>query len=113
MFGLAVTIVLMMIFTFFVLIFMENSDSVRGMTVFSLASGSFASGLFCGRYRRRNGLFEGVLCGVIIFSVLTVSGIVFVGNIAEIFSLKKLLLTTSFGGAGGAIGVNLKRPRNL
>lgn len=76
----------------------------------ALAAGAYTAAFIYGKYRRRKGLFGGSLCGALIYIVLLICGIVFLG---EITGIKKLLLLTVFGAAGGAAGVNSKRPKNL
>ncbi|MDE5771503.1 MAG: TIGR04086 family membrane protein, partial [Ruminococcus sp.] len=80
--------------------------------VFSAAAicvGTYSSTYLCGKYRRKHGIAEGVMCGVIIYTVMAILGVVFLG---EITGIKKLLLLVLSGGAGGVTGVNSKRPKN-
>ena len=113
MMGLTVTLILIMLFTLFVYVLMDNSDGLKGWITISLIAGAFLAGMICGRHRRRKGLLEGVLCGLIMFSILILLGLIFIGSPSQVIGIKKLLLTTIPGGIGGAIGVNMKRPPKL
>ena len=76
----------------------------------SAAAGGFAAGYVCGRYRRRYGLLSGIACGALLYGLLSAIGTASLGAPADI---KKLLLLTVAGAAGGVAGVNSKRPRSL
>ena len=76
----------------------------------ALALGAYAGAFVYGRYRRRRGLFGGSLCGDVMYLVISAAAIAATG---EVTGIKKLLLLTVFGAAGGVAGVNSKRPKNL
>ena len=76
----------------------------------ALALGDYAGAFVYGRYRRRRGLFGGSLCGAVMYLVISAATIAATG---EVTGIKKLLLLTVFGAAGGVAGVNSKRPKNL
>ena len=76
----------------------------------ALALGAYSGAFVFGKYRRRKGLFGGSLCGGLMYLVIAAAGIALTG---ELTGIKKLLLLTVFGAAGGVAGVNSKRPRNL
>ena len=76
----------------------------------ALALGAYTGAFVFGKYRRRKGLFGGSLCGALMYLVIAGAGIALTG---ELTGIKKLLLLTVFGAAGGVAGVNSKRPRNL
>ena len=76
----------------------------------ALALGAYSGAFVYGRYRRRRGLFGGSLCGAVMYLVISVAAIAATG---EVTGIKKLLLLTVFGAAGGVAGVNSKRPKNL
>ena len=76
----------------------------------ALAFGGYTGAYIYGRYRRRKGLLGGTLCGTLIYCVLSVAALIVFGAPAGI---KKLLLLTFSGAAGGVAGVNSKRPRSL
>lgn len=94
-------------FTYFLMDSMEFSGFFSSA---SLACGSVAGGCICGRFRRRRGMFEGILCGSSIYAAMCVLGLMGAG---ELPGIKKLLLLLFFSAAGGVAGVNSKRPKKL
>lgn len=76
----------------------------------ALSLGAYTGAFVYGKYRRRKGLFGGSLCGALMYLVIAAVSIALTG---EITGIKKLLLLTVFGAAGGVAGVNSKRPRKL
>lgn len=79
-------------------------------SLISMVAGTYISTYFCGKYRRKHGLAEGIMCGVVIYTVIAICGAVFLG---EFTGIKKLLLLTVSGATGGVTGVNSKRPKNF
>ena len=77
---------------------------------FSLGAGACIGAYVYGKYRRRWGLFGGSLCGALMYAVIAATGVILLGEPAGI---KKLLLLTICGAAGGVAGVNSKRPKGL
>lgn len=78
-------------------------------TAASLIISGIVSGKICGKYRRRRGLIDGIICGTALYAVIFVTGLLF----GEITDIKKLLLLVIAGAVGGVLGVNSKRPKNL
>ncbi len=108
--GLAAALMCMALFaafTYFMMDSMEFSDFF-GST--AIAAGSLFGGYICGRYRRRRGIAEGTLCGIVMYAAGSVIGIIAAGSP---LGIKKLLLSAVFAAIGGVSGVNSKRPRNL
>ena len=89
---------------------MRDMKLTGGFAVASLTLGAYAGAYIYGKYRRRIGLFGGSLCGVLMYALLSIAGIIVTGSPTGI---KKLLLLAIAGGAGGVAGVNSKRPKNL
>ncbi len=89
---------------------MKDMTMIRAFAGASLAAGAYTAAYICGKYRRRKGLICGTVCGVLLYVVITVPAITILGEWAGI---KKLLLLTVFGAAGGVAGVNSKRPKKL
>ena len=76
------------------------------MTVFIYISGSFLGGFCSSKFLGKNGLFCGVVSGIIYFMILFIFG-----NIAKswdfnIMSVIKFILILSAGIFGGIVGVN-------
>lgn len=79
-------------------------------SVLSLTVGTYISTYVCGKFRRKHGLAEGIICGMLIYIVVMTVGFVVIG---EFVGIKKLLLLTVSGATGGVTGVNSKRPKNF
>ena len=95
------------------LISLRFLDDMRYSAILSSAAcliGSFSGAYLGGKYRRRRGIIEGALCGLLMYAVFSAAGLVLTGSPAGI---KKLLLLTVSGAAGGVCGVNSKRPKRL
>lgn len=78
--------------------------------IVAMCLGTYISTYLCGKFRRKHGLAEGIMCGVIIYTVIAICGIIF---LEEFTGIKKLLLLTVSGATGGVTGVNSKRPKNF
>lgn len=76
----------------------------------ALSFGAYTGAYIYGKYRRRKGIFGGSLCGAVMYIVIAAAAFSISG---EITGIKKLLLLTVFGAAGGVAGVNSKRPKKL
>lgn len=95
------------VFTFFLM------DSMEFKAFFSTAAfivGAFFCGYMCGRFRRKRGLVEGIQCGILMYTIVSIIGVI-AGK--GILSLEKLLILIAFCALGGVIGVNSKRPKKL
>lgn len=90
--------------------FMKDMTMIRAFAGVSLAAGAYIAAYICGKYRRRKGLVCGIVCGALLYAVINLLAIIILGEWAGI---KKLLLLTVFGAAGGVAGVNSKRPKKL
>ena len=75
----------------------------------SLIAGGVVSGQICGKYRRKRGLIDGIICGSILYFMIFAAGIA----AGEFTDIRKLLLLLIAGAVGGVSGVNSKRPKNL
>lgn len=68
---------------------------------------SFISGYICARITKANGLLTGTVAGIILFFVVTISGVIG-GSTFSLISLIKFTLFSICGGIGGIKGVNRK-----
>ena len=87
-----------------------STQFIGFFAVLSAAVGGFTAGYVCGKYRRRYGLLGGIACGALMYGALFIAALSALGASADI---KKLLLLTISGAAGGVTGVNSKRPKTL
>lgn len=93
--------------TFFVL---ETMQFTGVFTAVSAAAGGLVSGYICGKYRRRRGLADGIICGGVLGLLLATAAVAVWGDLPELW---KLILLIVAGAVGGVMGVNSKRPKNL
>ena len=89
---------------------MGDMKLIKAFAGAALAFGGYTGAFLYGKYRRRRGLFGGSLCGLLMYAALSILGAFILGAPADI---KKLLLLTVSGAAGGVAGVNSKRPKKL
>ncbi len=107
--GAAVTIICCIIFSLITFFVLKTMMFLPYFSVISLFCGGISAGAICGKFRRRRGLIDGIICGCIL-STAVISASITVGGFP---SVKKLLLLLAAGAVGGVMGVNSKRPKNL
>lgn len=76
------------------------------MSSVALCAGCFGASFTAAKKRRRNGLKTGLLCGVIIFGVTFLGGIIFVRSFSVGGFFTKILIILICSILGGIIGVN-------
>lgn len=87
-----------------------NMQLAEWFNAASCVTGSYAGAYFNGKHRRKRGLAEGIICGLLIYAAFSAAALMLSSRMT---SIKKLLLLTAAGGAGGVYGVNSKRPKKL
>lgn len=84
-------------------------DMPEGIDIFfsyiALAGGCLASGRFCGKKLRHNGLINGCVCGLAIIGVMVFLSL-FTGNFNGDVVIIKVTVAAVFGSVGGITGVN-------
>lgn len=108
--GLAVMLGCTAVFAAFTYFLMDNMAFGSFFTSAAICVGAISGSFLCGRYRRKRGLLEGIICGLIMYAVLSGFGIVLGSGFQGI---KSLLRLTVSGAVGGVTGVNSKRPKRL
>ena len=108
--GLSVTAASWLLLSAVLFFVMRDMNLVRAFAGASCVFGGYGGAYIYGRYRRSRGLLGGFLCGALMYGAVSIIGLSLLGAPAGI---KKLLLLTVFGAAGGVAGVNSKRPRKL
>lgn len=108
--GIISALIVTALIALFSFLFISDMRAIRFISLIPLFAGAFSGAFFCGKHRRRKGLIEGIICGTLLYIVLLVFGIIFIGNFT---GSKKLLLLVISGAIGGVIGVNSKRPKSL
>ncbi|MBR3759933.1 MAG: TIGR04086 family membrane protein [Ruminococcus sp.] len=104
---LFVTVLAVSGFAFF---FVSDFRLLRIISLLPLFTGAFSAGFIFGKYRRHKGMISGIICGLILYAVLSAAGILLSGSPSH---FSKLLLLVSAGAIGGITGVNSKRPKKL
>ncbi len=108
--GFAVSVMLSCGFAALIFYVLKDMGLSAVFAAISLAVGAYAGSYICGKYRRHRGLFEGILCSLALSVFLLIMGTAIGSDFPDI---KKFLLLTIFGAAGGVSGVNSKRPLKL
>lgn len=108
--GIALIFILALLSTVIMYCILGDVKVSKIFSLVSISVGTYASTYFCGKYRRKHGLADGIMCGIVIYTVIAICGAVFLG---EFTGVKKLLLLTVSGATGGVAGVNSKRPKNF
>lgn len=78
------------------------------MLSLSLAAGGTLSGYVYGKRKRHNGIKNGIICGAIIYAVIFIFGIFYLGALPPFRLIRYLFLLCVSGAVGGIIGVNSK-----
>ena len=88
------------------LLLLHEMIFVKYIAVLDICLGGISAGWLCGKFRRRHGLKEGAVCGIVIYILLAVLSLLITGRFT---SPRKLLLLAATGAVGGVWGVNTKR----
>lgn len=85
---------------------------ISAMVSLSVAAGGFASGFIYGKRRRHKGLVGGAICGIIIYAVIIIFGIIYLRGFPPLRIVRFLITLCISGAVGGVAGVNskLRRP---
>lgn len=108
--GVLASVCITSLLAFVSLRFLDDMRSAGALTSAACTVGSFAGAYLGGKYSRKRGLVRGTLCGLLIYAAFSAAGLFLTGSPSGI---KKLLLLTVSGSAGGVCGVNSKRPKSL
>ncbi len=81
-------------------------ELMRFMSSVSLCAGCVAAGYSVSKRRRKNGLLTGILCGIVIFFTVLITGLIFVRSFTATGFFSKLIIICVCSAAGGILGVN-------
>ena len=109
-FGAAVTFGLSALFGAVLYLFFDDLSFAGLFSTAACILGCFAGAFSGGKLRRRRGLVDGVICGLLIYVIFSAGSILTAGCLTGI---RKLLLLVVSGASGGVAGVNSKRPKRL
>lgn len=110
LFGIIIMILIAAVSSALSFFIMGSMQFIGFFAVTSAACGGLAAGYIFGKFRRRSGLVGGIICGAVLYSTIMITAICAFGSPSDI---KKLLLLSISGAAGGVMGVNSKRPNKL
>ena len=80
-------------------------SAVSPISVAALGLGSLAAGFIAARRTGKNGLLLGAACGLGIFLVTLIAGLLSLGSVQIGFALFKLAVSVLCGAIGGVLGV--------
>lgn len=80
------------------------------MGLVSLSTGCFVSGYVLGRKKRKGGIKQGLLCGLALFLLCLIGGLIF-GSVTVGGFFAKLAVCVIAGVSGGVMGVNNRSDR--
>ena len=108
--GTAVTFICCAAASFLSYKVLETMNFIAILNMISLFAGAYSGSRIYGKYHRKKGFFGGAVCGLCMYISAAILNVFITG---EMTSIKKLLLLTIAGAAGGVMGVNSKRPEKL
>lgn len=107
--GIVFSIILLSILSIAMSIQPIPQNFVYPIALIVMAVGSFVSGYFCTKISRKKGLLLGFLCGVLLFSIVAVFGIMFSNLQFNLAMVTKFLVIVLSAMIGGVLGVNSKK----
>lgn len=75
----------------------------------TVALGSLVGGFGTARVSRERGLLFGAACGLLLFLIIAVAGVLAMPSASGVTTFVKLALAVGFGALGGILGVNVGR----
>lgn len=111
LFGLLMIFVCLLGFSVIITKINAPDALVTVLSTIALCIGGYCGGYMSARKRRKNGLFMGVISGIVIFMIIVIIGTIFANTALSLSAGGKLILTMICGAVGGIIGVNTKHKR--
>lgn len=111
--GIMVTILLFVLFALAMSFYILPINSASIVSSISLAVGAFCGGFFSAKKLTKNGIIIGSLCGVIMFLLFSLIGIIAFGTAPGTSTLIRLLIFITSGAIGGIIGVGNADKRKI
>lgn len=99
----AIAVLLLTSLVLFILQLPADSGYVMGLL--SLSVGCLAAGYVLGRKKGKGGIKQGLLCGIALFLLCLIGGMIF-GSVTVGGFFSKLAVCVIAGAAGGVAGVN-------
>ena len=85
--------------------------AVYAASCFSLGMGGYISGYVCGKIKRHEGIVSGIKCGLLLWIIISLFGIVYMRSISLSALIKDFIFLCIPAIAGGIYGVNKKNYR--
>lgn len=111
--GIIIAFLLFVLFALIMSFYILPTSSATILASVSIAVGSFFGGFFSAKKLGKNGLLIGALCGVAMFLLFTLIGIIAFGNAPGTSTLIRLLIFVTAGAIGGIIGVGNADKRKI
>ena len=106
--GGVLTVLCLLLFSFIMTKVDAPDGLVSAMSSISLCVGSYFAGFLISKRYRKNGLFTGVFCGLIIFAITFIISMIFMKFALTMGTFSKLIMIIVCTSIGGIIGVNSK-----
>lgn len=82
--------------------------AIYAASCFSIGMGGYISGYVCGKIKRHAGIISGLKCGLLLWGIISIFGIVYMRSFSLIVLIKDLAFLTIPSIAGAIYGVNKK-----
>ena len=106
--GLAVVLLLLLLFSLLISNIDASEELVAAMGCVSLCSGSFTAGFVAAKRRRCKGLLIGLACGIAMYLVTFLIGLLLLQSFVAAGTFSKLIFMVLCSCIGGVVGVNTK-----
>lgn len=108
-FGIIVTALIMMVIAIGLSVADIPQKVIAPAAIIASALGAFSSGYICSRINGERGFVLGLVCGLVIFALLFITGIAFVPSGGQSMAFIKLFAILVGAALGGIIGVNKRK----
>ncbi len=107
--GILVTVLLLLAAALLMASIQLPSAAVTPIALATVALGALAGGFTAARISRERGLLYGAACGLLLFLIIAVAGMLAMPSTSGATTFVKLALTVGLGALGGILGVNVGR----
>lgn len=109
----AIMCMLMLIIVSFVFVKIQSvpETAVVPAAIFIACAGAFVGGYFAARIRKSTGMAVGAISALLMFIILLLVGMLFMGDNFGVVSFLRMVLMLLSGAIGGVLGVNKRKRR--
>jgi putative membrane protein (TIGR04086 family) len=86
-----------------------SSGILSLMASFALGAGCFSAAFYTAKRRRKKGLVTGFICGITVFVIVFIGGIIFVKSFSAGSFIAKTIIILTSSAIGGILGVNSRQ----